>query len=158
TPICSALAPRSRARLRRRAPIASVPWKQRCNGFLSARGAGPCAERSPRADDSSERPVHLPVLSSRAPTDRPWPSRDRSWPSTDRAWPRRSSERYPPPPMPTRKTPKPSRALARTAAKASTAAARRAEALIEIVAIKKTEIEDAFYELGLALRELATKK
>jgi len=46
----------------------------------------------------------------------------------------------------------------RTAAKASTAAARRAESLIELVAIKKTEIEDAFYELGLALRELATKR
>src|SRR4051812_34803194 len=39
-----------------------------------------------------------------------------------------------------------------------TAATRRAEALIAEILVKKTLIADAFYDLGLALRELQTKK
>jgi hypothetical protein len=57
-----------------------------------------------------------------------------------------------------RALPKTVRALAAQGASSVTAISTRAEALLAEIVRKKSAIEEAFYEIGLALRELATKK
>ncbi len=60
--------------------------------------------------------------------------------------------------MPKKPTPKSPVELVRAAERALPAAARRAEELLSLVARLQNEIADAFYEIGVALRELDRKK